>query len=257
MLEPEQEDLLAQLVEADRRVPRAERQNFFILNTSNPSGPPGLRLLHPGWPSDTRIPRSDIETLARNGYLQFSHGPRGADSFFITPEGSSYYRSYRMKVDEPLTRIVEPIRKHLDSAEFQKRYPKSYEKWARAEVLLWEEDTDSTRTTIGHLVREALQEFAGELGGHVSPPDFPTDKAKTIARLKSIIQMASKQLGESHRSFLETLIQYWGTLNDLVQRQEHGGQRENSSLTWEDSRRIALHSAILMFEVDSAIRRRS
>lgn len=183
MLDPEQEGSLAQLVEADRRVPRVERQNFFILNTS---GAPGVRLLHPGWPSDMRVPKSDIETLSGNGYLQFSHDPRGADSFFITPEGSSYYQNYRMKAGEPLVRIVEPIRKHLESTAFQKRYPKAYEKWSRAEVLLWEEDSDSARTTIGHLVREALQEFAGELGGHVSPPDFPTDKAKTVARLRAI-----------------------------------------------------------------------
>src|SRR5439155_2241153 len=56
-------------------------------------------------------------------------------------------------------------------------------------------------------------------------------------------------------AFLDALIGYWGAVSDLVQRQEHGGQREGAELTWHDARRVVFQVAMVMFEVDSALGR--
>jgi hypothetical protein len=46
---------------------------------------------------------------------------------------------------------------------------------------------------------------------------------------------------------------YWGTVNDLIQRQEHGAQREGGALAWEDGRRVVFQTAIVMFEIDRSL----
>lgn len=56
---------------------------------------------------------------------------------------------------------------------------------------------------------------------------------------------------------MEALLAYWGTVSDLVQRQEHGGQKEGEPLEWEDARRAVLHTAVVMFEVDRVLTRKT
>ena len=46
---------------------------------------------------------------------------------------------------------------------------------------------------------------------------------------------------------------YWGTVSDLVQRQEHGAQREGKQLVWEDARRVVFQTANVMFEIDRSL----
>jgi hypothetical protein len=53
---------------------------------------------------------------------------------------------------------------------------------------------------------------------------------------------------------LEALVPFRGTVSDLVQRQEHGGQREGAPLRWEDGRRLVFQTAVIMFEIDSALK---
>jgi hypothetical protein len=61
--------------------------------------------------------------------------------------------------------------------------------------------------------------------------------------------------GKATKAFLQSLLEYWGTVNDLVQRQEHGGQREGDPLTWEDGRRVVFHTLLVMYEIDRAVSR--
>lgn len=84
-LEPEQEQLFRDLVEAERRVPRPERVPFIILNTL---GPAGVQLAHPGWiNTDRRIFEGDIDTLARVGLIVISYpSPRLKGSTYL-PRG--------------------------------------------------------------------------------------------------------------------------------------------------------------------------
>jgi hypothetical protein len=49
--------------------------------------------------------------------------------------------------------------------------------------------------------------------------------------------MHRDRLGEARRHLLDALIVYWGEVLDLIERQEHGGQKEGEPLTWEDGRR--------------------
>jgi hypothetical protein len=64
--------------------------------------------------------------------------------------------------------------------------------------------------------------------------------------------LCKQQVGKTHQAFLDALLAYWGTVSDLVQRQEHGGLREREPLTWEDTRRVVFQTAIVMFEIAQA-----
>ena len=62
-------------------------------------------------------------------------------------------------------------------------------------------------------------------------------------------------MGDTEKSFLEALLNFWRTVSELVQRQEHGGQKENEPLVWEDGRRVVFQTAMVMYEVDSSLSR--
>ena len=47
---------------------------------------------------------------------------------------------------------------------------------------------------------------------------------------------------------LKALGGYSEALMDLIQRQEHGGQKEGHALTWQDARRVVFHTASAMYE---------
>lgn len=120
-----------------------------------------------------------------------------------------------------------------------------------AESLLYAEDTENTLTTIGHLLREAMQEFASALVDRFKPPRVDSDKAKTVSRIKAVLGML--RLSDKVSAFLDALIAYWGTVADLVQRQEHGGLKEGEPLRWLDARRIVFQVAVVMMEIDAAM----
>ena len=60
-------------------------------------------------------------------------------------------------------------------------------------------------------------------------------------------------LGEPVSAYLDALLAYWGTMSDLVQRQEHGAAKEGQLLVWEDARRVVVGTLIVMTEFVSAI----
>ena len=142
---------------------------------------------------------------------------------------------------------------YLNAITFQQSHPKAYGKWCAAEELLWKSDSQNQLTTIGHLCREAGQEFADDLVKHYQPPDVTTDKTKTKDRLKAVIRKKVIEVGETKESFYDALIAYWYTLIDLVQRQEHAGLKEGQPLTWEDGRIVVFNTLIVMFEIDKAL----
>jgi hypothetical protein len=65
-------------------------------------------------------------------------------------------------------------------------------------------------------------------GSHIS--GLPEDKAKTVARIRVVLDRRSLRLSTTEKPFLDALLVYWGTVSDLVQRQEHGGQKEGTPL---------------------------
>ena len=147
------------------------------------------------------------------------------------------------------------IRNYLAAERFQQNYPKAYKKWADAERMLWASETGHQLTTIGHLCREAMQEFVTVLVQQCQPLDVEDDKALTVKRLKAVLGLKAKQLGKTERPFLDALLVYWENVTNLVQRQEHGAQKEGRSLVWEDGRRVVFQTAIVMFEFDRSLSR--
>jgi len=252
LLEQEQKDLLSALVEAARNVPRNRRRHFTFIECQADSW-----IEHPGLPDGTLDAyRDDIRALAYVGFLELSYGSRGQISgFYVTPHGFAYYEWMKQRAGQSIQSVETTIRSYLDADHFQQKYPKAYQKWTEAEAMLWASDSEHQFTTIGHLCREATQEFATALIEQHQPPDFDKDRAHTVARIKAVLNLRKDQVGSTERPFLDTLLDYWRTISDLIQRQEHGAKKEGGPLVWEDGRRVIFQTAIVMFEIDKAISR--
>ena len=254
MLEHPQKNLLIQLVEAERSLPRNERQCFYVAHTV---GPPGVELIHPAIPRQSpRVFEGDLRTLASHGFISIVSDERnGIESFYITNEGFRWYGHIMKKVGHPIERAQRIMKEYFESENFRKSYPHAYAKWSQAENLLWTDDTVSVLTTVGHLIREAMQEFAETLFEHYNPQESVPDKCKTVARIRAVINLLyqRQECGKIERAFLDALLSYWGTVSDLVQRQEHGDQKEGEPLLWLDARRVVFQSANVMFEIDNTL----
>lgn len=249
LLEAVQEDLIIRIVEAARNTLIEHRVKFLVAQSFE-----GDTLVHPSIPENrNQIYFGDVEALGREGLLAIGYGSHGTPSFDVTPFGFKYYEYLKKRMGQSGERVETTIKKYLDTHIFQQKYPESYKKWISAEQALWAVDNSEQGTSIGHLCREAVQEFAEVLIKENQPPDAPKDKTKTVARLKAIINAKSDDLGKTEKPFLEALLEYWGTLIDLIQRQEHGGQKEGKTLIWEDARKVVFHTMIVMFEIDKAL----
>lgn len=68
----------------------------------------------------------------------------------------------------------------------------------------------------------------------------PTPKAScrlsamTRDRLSAVVDARRAQLGDARSALLDAMFNYWRAAGDLVQRQEHAGQREGQPLGRED-----------------------
>ena len=226
LLEPIQKELLINIVEAARNTPLDKRQKFFVAQSFG-----GDNLLHPSIPKEkTQIYFGDIEALANEGLLALGYGSEGTPNFDVTPFGFRYYEYLKEKLGEPVERVVKTVRNYLDTNNFVQNYPTAYEKWCSAEELLWRSDSKQQLTLIGHLCRESVQEFANHLVSVYNLSNVPKDKSKTVARLKAVVENKAGFWGDTKRAFLDALVAYWGTVNDLIQRQEHDSQKERHPL---------------------------
>lgn len=249
ILEQEQKDLLYWMIEHIRNVPRNKRCKFIV---SHHHG--GCTLICHGLPNRDVAP-GDLEALSDVGLLRQGYGSTGSPNFDITPLGNRYYKYLRTKEGEPLKIIEECVFKYFEQGSFQRNYTRSYEKWSNAANLLWNSESPDQLTTIGHLCRESIQEFATKLVEKYKPENVDSNKAHTKSRLKSVSDHLKNKMGDTEKEFIDVLIDYWDKLIELIQRQEHGSIREKSVLIWEDGRRIVFHTAILMFEIDRIINR--
>jgi hypothetical protein len=250
-LEPTQEELLFAVVEASRRVSKQDRQKFYAID-----GFEGMGLQHPGLGADA-IPvyRGDIETLGRLGLLFVSERQKDVLSFDVSPHGYDVYGELKRRSGQPVERMESTVRSYLNAEQFTTRYPMAYKKWSEAESLLWHSGTDRQLTLIGHLLRESMQDFADTVIQRSGGNQGESGKADTVRRIRAVLN-ESIHLGKTEGPFMAALLAYWGTVSDLVQRQEHGGQKEGEPLDWEDARRVVLHTAVVMFEIDRVLTRR-
>jgi hypothetical protein len=249
LLEQEQQDLLTALVEASRNVPRDQREEFIYVRTMGSS-----EVQHPGLPGwQLSVYQGDLEVLAAEGLLNATAPQRGVLMFDVAPRGFALYEELRRRARTPVQQVEEHLMRYLDSDAFRRSYPEAHRKWVEAAERLWASDSQQQLTTIGHLCREAMQAFATGLVEHHQPPGVNTDRAHDVARIRSVLQQHAAKLGTTAAPFLDALLAYWGTVSDLVQRQEHGAQKEGRPLVWEDGRRVVFQTAIVMFEVDRAL----
>lgn len=243
-LEPKQKDLLAILVDAVRKGDQAQNSFWMQGSSIQHAGLPGGRI---------NVNVSDICALADENLLTRRNDLESFYFFGITPKGFRYYDEMKQQATQPLERMEQEVRSFLEADPFQRKYAAAYKKWAQAEKTLRTGDSESQLTTIGHLCREALQEFAATLVAKYQPPNVDPDAAHTVARIRAVLNVKNDQTGTTTKSFLDMLPEYLGTVSDLIQRQEHGGQKEGQPLVWEDGRRVVFQTAIVMFEIDTAL----
>lgn len=253
LLEPDQEELLANLVEATRAVDRGARRPFYSIATVGHSL---VAVMHPGLSrgTDFRTYQGDIEELGRQGLLNVTPQQHGL-KFDVSPLGFRYYEELRQRAGEPTQRVVAEMRHHIDAESFRSRCTAAYDKWQAAESLLWSADSEQQFTAIGHHCREALQECVHALTLERDPSASAEEKPRVVARAKSLLASERPRLGASVSAYLDALLVYWGTVSDLVQRQEHGAAREPASLVWDDARRAVVGTLLVMTELESAIQR--
>jgi hypothetical protein len=251
LLEEEQAHLLGRFVEAHRSAPREARGYFIAVESMGSTQATFIHSRVQGLRFEGS--RADAEVLAQAGLLRASWGSRGDPLFYVLPDGIAFYE--QMMTAWPAVETVEnEIQKYLSEPEFRKFHAAAVAKWEQAAALLWAADSPQQLTTIGHLCREALQEFAASLATQCQIDVSGIEAAKTVARLKAIFAARSGKLGTTEAPFIDALVAYWGTLSDLVQRQEHGSQRERETLVWEDGRRIVFQTCIVMYEISRAVR---
>ncbi len=251
--EQEQEELLSNLVEAYRNQERDKRAPFLQVFFS---GEINATIKHAGFPSGhIKAYPGDLDTLARAGLIFFHPSGSSVREFDISPEGFDFYAEIKDQESEPLRTVELTYIAYLESSHFRATYGKAYQKWRDAESLLWRSDSENQLTTIGHLCREAIQEFADSLVTRNNIQNVDPNKAHDIARIKAVIHLYQTRLGLAERAFLDAVLTYWGTISDLIQRQEHGGQKEGRALVWEDGRRVVFQTAIVMHEVDNGLGR--
>lgn len=249
LLDPEQERTLCFLVEASRAVGPDNRRPFYGLKVI---GSANLMVQHPGIPKGhPGLYPGDVEQLAEEGLLRLNI--RGSNTWVIdvTPLGYRHYEQIRQEQSSAAAAVTGAVQEYLDFAGFANRHPQASEKWRAAADLLWSTQSERAdqQTTVGHLCREAQQAFISSLMVLCPTPDAPSDPAKTVSRLQAILRAhapkstAVAQLGEA-------MAGYWGAVSDIVQRQEHGAQKEGEPLTWEDSRRAVFQTMFLMSELD-------
>jgi hypothetical protein len=246
LLEDEQKSMLVTLVEAWRNMPPEKRQKFIFVRAKDGSEIIGL--------SDLPNPyEGDIEALGREGLLHIVPSGRYSLRFDITPAGFRYYAYLKQSIDQPVQQVEKAVRAFLEGGYFQGRYPDAYGKWAQAERILWSSDTEKQLTTIGHLCREAMQHFATALVERFQPAGVTKDVSKTITRISAVMEQHSAKANRTTAGLLAALLGYWAELNNLVQRQEHGAQKEGEPLKWDDARRVVFHTATVMYEIEKML----
>ena len=249
-LEDEQYELLAKFVEGHRSA-SAEKRGAFIASPSQ--NQPHVTFLHSRVHGLTfQGSMSDAEILAHFGLLRMSYGPGASVTFSVLPQGISAYEKMRGSSPSLNTVAAEPQR-FPSGIEFRNAHPAAFVKWEQAARFLWAADSPQNLTTIGHLCREALQAFAASLAQKQCVDVSAIEPAKTVARLRAIVA-ACDTGGGTRGKVLSALIDYWYSVSDLVQRQEHGAQREGEILVWEDARCVVFQTCVLMFEATRVIR---
>jgi hypothetical protein len=243
-LEDEQRELLSWMVEAERAT--GQRERFILVGTMD-----GYLLIYPGYEDRPAVNQGDLVTLAERDLLRQSYGSGRDPLYELTPEGRRYYAELQRRAGEATAVVEDQVHRFLDAGAFAAAFPGTYARWRDAERALWDAEDVGQLTEIGHVCREAMQAFADDLAKRAGIEGMPADPAKTVDRIRAVI--GAKVKGDTRQAFARALLAYWGTVSDLVHRQEHGAGKEGEQLTWEDARTVVFQTAIVMYEIARAV----
>jgi hypothetical protein len=160
----------------------------------------------------------------------------------VKPEGLRASRANHR--ENEAGRFEATLAEYVNGVGFRGRYPVAYQKWVDAHQML-EAAPDRLAPSIGHLCREAIIEFSDQLAREYEVGPFGANKTK--AKVRAIFE-AHGDISRTVRRSLEALLDYWETVVDLTNRQEHG-----RNLTADDSRAVAFQTMLVMREVDLAL----
>lgn len=252
LLEEEQKELFIKIVEIIKSIPREKRRSMLAAHSKD-----GACLIMPtANPKVSNLKgfnRSDLDILADEGLLKRELGSRRNKKYDIKPISLKYYEWLMKQQGKPVERIEKSVLKYIELDAFKTTYSEAYKKLKLAEDKLWASDSTEHFTAIGHHCREAMQDFADQCYLEVFGKASDENKASTIKRLRAILDKKENEIGKTVKPFLEALLAYWGTVSDLVQRQEHGGQKEGEPITWDDARRVVFQTVNIMVELDRTI----
>ena len=248
ILEVEQINLFCQIVDAHRNVIPSKRTDFIVTRDSTSDS-----MLHPGFSNGwADVVIVDLRILDNSGLIKIynSNNPHTEFSFTLTSLGFQYYEYIKDKSISPIERIQKETLNFINIPSFEQRYKNAFLKWKESEKLLWSTNTEINISTVGHLCREALQDFLDILiSRHHLGKDYP-QKDKTKGRVKALINNRKSTSSDTILKLLEKFYEFWDMLNELVQRQEHYGLKERETIVLEDAKRVVLYTVIIMQELD-------
>jgi hypothetical protein len=255
-LEPEVEELLAELVEWVRSVPRGSGRTIIVSRTHS-----GTSMILSGSGRSRPVVWEDIETLIHVGLLRRTGGSALEHITQVTPDGFAHYEEYKQRAGAPAAAVQADVVAYLDGRDFAKRHAGAHAKWKKAVDALWSSDREGEFTSVGHHAREAMQVFATECVAAYHVTAAPPEIEKSINRVWAVYEVLKPKIGDREATALEALInvveallRYWETVNGLAQRQVHGNTRD-VRLTWEDGRRLVFALGFAMFELDRSFER--
>lgn len=247
-LKPQQEKLLLELIHAERVAGESDRSPFYASQTFD-----GADVMHPGFPGRNHtIYWGDVQSLLQSGLLMPTKIDTNLVVFELAPEAYEYAKDVvGVSSDEDPAEAMALA--YIDASQFANRHPAAFDAWRKARDAVAVGGSETQLTEVGHWSREAMQAFTTDLVGSHGVRDADSDPAHTVARLRAVISQRPAETGETVAAFLAALVAYWGTLSDLVQRQEHGAQRDGEALGWHDARRIVFHTLAVMHELDASL----
>jgi hypothetical protein len=241
-LDPEVFEIIAHLVEREQAVARPLRR-FFVTRPLGTFG--AYNLSGAGLVGDYLVAPQDLRELIDLGFIRNDGG-----ALSVTHEGREHVHAIK-RAGEPLHHLEDEVTRYLGAHGFRERHPAAHESWAHA-VALRDEDPVANATRIGHDCRDAVALFVAaveQLAG--TRADVPAER--TIDRVMHVLRARAGEPGEAEADLLQALVAYWRAVVRLADRQEHGAEKEGTPLDADDSRRVVLHTAIVMSEIDRAL----
>jgi hypothetical protein len=194
---------------------------------------------------------TDFDPLIEDGLIKYTSDT----TFYITKSGEKIFYKIKTEEGQLFNTIEKEVNNYLNNEQFKIRRGSAYTKWADASAMIQGPGTESQLTQIGHLCREAMQEYAESIAREFNLLVDMPDKNKDKKRIRGVLEKVQDRLGKTEWQLLNALIDYWEAVSGLAQRQEHGKRKPGETLTTEDARRLVFHCAIVMFEVERAIQR--